>query len=58
MNKKTNWSDNIFDDLFISVAFLISFLIVFWLVMINQIIFHLGFTSFVGVVFLIISGVV
>lgn len=56
MNNKTNWSDNIFDDLFISVAFLVSFLIVFWLVMINQIIFHLGLTSFVGVVFLIISG--
>jgi hypothetical protein len=56
MNKKTDWSDNMFDDLFISVAFLVSFLIVFWLVMINQIIFHLGLTSFVGVVFLIISG--
>ena len=56
MKNKTNVSDGILDELFISVAILVAFLIVFWLVMINQIIFHLSLTSFVGVIFLISSG--
>lgn len=56
MKNKTNVSDGILDDLFISVAILVAFLIVFWLVMINQIIFHLSLTSFVGLIFLISSG--
>ena len=54
MNNKTNVSDDTFELIF-SIATIVAFLIIFWLVMINQVIFHLALTSFVGVIFLISS---
>ena len=55
MNNKTNVSDDTFELIF-SIATIVAFLIIFWLVMINQVIFHLALTSFFGIVFLITSG--
>lgn len=55
MNNKTNVSDDTFELIF-SIATIVAFLIIFWLVMINQVIFHLALTSFFGIVFLIASG--
>lgn len=54
-NNKTNVSDDTFELIF-SIATIVAFLIIFWLVMINQVIFHLALTSFFGMVFLITSG--
>lgn len=55
MNNKTNVSDDTFELIF-SIATTVAFLIIFWLVMINQVIFHLALTSFFGIVFLITSS--
>lgn len=55
MNNKTNVSDDTFELIF-SIATIVAFLIIFWLVMINQVIFHLALTSFFGIVFLITFG--